>query len=163
MNVAIRRALVEDAGRLADLAARVFLETFAADNDPKDLAMYVAEAFHEEQQRRELADPAIVTFVAEGEGALAAYAMLKLGEGELEIARFYVDRRFHGGGLAGRLMETVLDHARGLGVKKLWLGVWERNFRAIAFYEKWEFRITGSHPFLVGTDLQTDYVMERAI
>jgi ribosomal protein S18 acetylase RimI-like enzyme len=160
---AIRRATVDDAGALAVLAERVFRETFAADNNPADLESYIASAFGEEHQRRELADPRNPTFVVQQDGEMIAYAMLKQGEGELEIARFYVDHAHHGRGLAQRLMHDVLEFARACGVERVWLGVWERNLRAIAFYEKSGFRISGSHPFLLGSDLQTDYVMERRI
>src|SRR5436305_271799 len=79
----------------------------------------------------------------------------------VELARFYVAHAWHGRGIAQALMDAVKNAAEVLGGKTLWLGVWERNARAIAFYEKCGFRTVGSHPFLVGSDLQTDLVMQQ--
>ena len=83
--------------------------------------------------------------------------------GDVEISRFYVDRRHHGRGIAQALMAEAYQAAGELGGKTIWLGVWERNPRAIAFYAKSGFVDVGSHPFLVGSDLQTDRVMVRVI
>jgi ribosomal protein S18 acetylase RimI-like enzyme len=77
----------------------------------------------------------------------------------VELARFYVDRPWHGRGVARELMDAARAAARNLGGRTFWLGVWEHNPRAIAFYAKCGFRDVGSHKFLVGSDLQTDRVM----
>ena len=95
-----------------------------------------------------------------------AFAQLHRSEarwGDIELARFYVERTHHGGGLAQLLMTATLDAARELGGRSMWLGVWERNPRGIAFYEKCGFHYVGTHPFVVGSDVQTDRVMVRAI
>lgn len=158
----IRRAVSSDAAALADLAARTFSDTFASQNTPEDMASYLAKSFGEEQQRREIEDPSIVTLVMESGGALIAYAMLKRSDsqyGDVELARLYVSREHHGGGIARTLMNAALDAAYDLGGATVWLGVWERNPRAIRFYEKSGFRDIGSHPFLLGSDLQTDRIM----
>ena len=81
--------------------------------------------------------------------------------GEVELARFYVHRSHHGRGLAQQLMDAVIEYARALGAGGLWLGVWERNARAIAFYRKCGFVEVGAQPFLLGNDLQRDLVMQR--
>lgn len=159
----IRRATLDDAARLADLAARTFHETFAMDNRPEDMDAYMSSAYGEAIQREELADPNRITLVIEEGEALIAYAQLKLMLPEIEIGRFYVDRPWHGRGLAQSMMDAVFEVARELRATRLWLGVWERNLRAIAFYEKCGFRDCGSHPFLLGSDLQTDRLMERRL
>ena len=156
----IRRATVDDAAQLADLAARTFYEAFAMHNRPEDMDAYMSIAYGESIQRDELADPDRITLVIEENDALIAYTQLKLTLPEIEIGRFYVDRPWHGRGLAQSLMDAVFVLARDLRATRLWLGVWERNSRAIAFYEKCGFRDCGSHPFLVGSDLQTDRLME---
>jgi len=168
----IRRGTPRDAAALAALAARTFHETFVEHTAPDDMTRFLAATYGEAQQRRELEDDAIVTLVAEAEGALIGYAQLKSGgevpncvpeELPIELARFYVDRQWHGGGVAQALMNVVEQEARTAAARTLWLGVWERNHRAIAFYAKHGFRRIGAHPFLVGSDLQTDDLMARTL
>jgi len=162
----IRRASRADATALAELGAKTFSDAFASQNRPEDIASYLAKTYGEAQQREEIDDPSIVTLVAGEDGMLAGFAQLRIGpkeHGDLEIARFYVDRDHHGRGIAQQLMQAVLDTARDLRCSAIWLGVWEHNARAIRFYEKCGFRDVGSHPFLLGSDLQTDRLMALAI
>jgi ribosomal protein S18 acetylase RimI-like enzyme len=170
-EVRIRRATAADAAPLAELAARIFRETFAEGTAPEDMAAHLTRAYGARQQGEEIANPEVVTLVAEVEGgALAAFAQVRrtpppdcvIGEDPAEIVRFYVDRAWQGRGLAQRLMAAARDAARDLGGRSLWLGVWEKNGRAIAFYEKEGFRDVGSHDFWLGSDRQTDRVMVAA-
>lgn len=157
----IRRATPPDAAALAELAARTFSDTFAAQNRPEDIEAYLAKAYGEVQQRREIEDPSIVTLLVDDD-ALVAFAQLRgshSDHGDVELARFYVDREHHGRGIAQMLMRAAFDAARDLGGATVWLGVWEHNARAIRFYEKCGFRDTGSQPFILGSDVQTDRVM----
>jgi diamine N-acetyltransferase len=164
--VIVRRAGTSDAAALAELAARTFADTFAAQNRPEDIEAYLARTYGEALQLAEIHDPAIVTLVVDDDGALIAFAQLRgstAKHGDVELARFYVDRGQHGRGIAQMLMDAVLDAVRELGAATLWLGVWEHNARAIRFYEKCGFRDVGSQPFLLGSDLQTDRVMTFVI
>lgn len=164
----LRRATPADAAPLAALAARIFTETFAEDTRPDDLAAFLAKAYGARQQSEEISDPDVVTLVAEAPEGLAAYAQVRRGskapkhvtaEEPVELWRFYVQRDWHGGGLAHRLMAAVMDAARELGGRHLWLSVWERNPRAIAFYEKHGFHDAGAEDFWVGSDCQTDRIL----
>lgn len=167
LSVTIRIANTADAAVLADLAKRTFYDTFAATNDPDDMALYLADAYGIEQQTRELRDPGITTLLVEQDGAAIAYAQVRndhvpdcvTDAGAIELWRFYLDRPWHGRGIAAPLMERVKTVARQRGAKALWLGVWERNDRARAFYAKCGFVDVGEHIFLFGTDPQTDRVM----
>jgi len=108
------------------------------------VADHVRSSFGESIQREELADPAITYLLLEVGEHLAAFAELKAGsvdpsvqgESPLEIQRFYVDHTYHGVGLAPRLMDACMKEAKAQGAQVVWLGVWERNPRAIRFYEK---------------------------
>jgi diamine N-acetyltransferase len=164
----IRHATIADAAALAALGERTYRDTFAAENNPDDLDMYLARAYGEPQQRREIenADGVTLLVVSDDDSDLMAFAQLRLSaspHGEMEIARFYVDQPHHGKGVAQALMQAVMETSRALGATTIWLGVWERNWRALAFYGKCGFQDVGSQPFLVGTDLQTDRVMSRVI
>jgi ribosomal protein S18 acetylase RimI-like enzyme len=171
VRVEIRAGRASDAGALAELAARTFSETFAADNRPEDLALHLARSYGPVQQERELLDPAIATLLASADGELAGYAQLRereapgcvAGEAPIELWRFYVARAWHGLGVAQALMRAVEAEARRRRAWTLWLGVWERNERAKAFYEKNGFRDVGSHLFMVGTDPQTDRILVRPV
>ena len=167
----IRRATLEDVRALTAFGRRVFAVTFGADNTPGDLQSYLDGSYAESLQREEVADRRVETLLAEIDGTLAAFAQLRqgpAGEGvtgakPIELWRFYVDPQWHGRGLARELMEAVETAARGRGARTLWLGVWERNFRAQAFYKKNGFAVAGKHVFRLGSDDQIDLIMTRAI
>ncbi|HET9445273.1 MAG TPA: GNAT family N-acetyltransferase [Steroidobacteraceae bacterium] len=170
-DLLIRRGVPGDAAALAALAARTFTDAFASDNRPEDLQAHVASAYGVAQQSAELADPKTITLLAQRGEALIGYAQVRshsvpscvTQEKPIELQRFYLDRSAHGTGVAGELMSAVHDAARELGGRHLWLGVWERNARAIAFYSKMGFRKVGTHSFYVGSDRQTDDVMVVAL
>lgn len=152
---------------LADLARTTFYDAFAATNDPTDMALHLQRAYGVPQQTAELEDPRITTLLVEQDGAATAYAQLRqhqipacvTDKAALELWRFYVHRDWHGRGVAQALMERVKAEAQQRGARTLWLGVWERNDRARAFYAKCGFADAGEHIFLFGTDPQTDRVM----
>lgn len=163
MTFSIRRALPDDAAAVAELAERTFVDTFAGQNRPEDVAAYLAQTYGAEIQRREIEDPNTITLIVDDAGTLIAYTQLKLSPAAVEIGRFYVDRSRHGHGVAQALMDASIAAASSTGAQRIWLGVWEKNARAIAFYAKCRFRDIGSHPFLLGSDLQTDREMERML
>ncbi|HJU67518.1 MAG TPA: GNAT family N-acetyltransferase [Gemmatimonadaceae bacterium] len=170
-DIVVRRATDDDADLLADLARRTFVETFGPDNTAEDMAIHVAKSFGPDMQRREIRDPRMITLLAELGARTAGFAQIYqgppaacvTGEAPVEIRRFYVDRPFHGKGIAQAMMHAVEQIARDLGGRTLWLGVWERNPRAIAFYSKCGFVDVGEHAFIFGTEEQTDRVMARAL
>lgn len=167
----IRYADASDAETLAELGARTFRETFADVNSPEDMRAYLSCAFTKERLASELSDERSVFFVAESGGVATGYAKLRAGkfhEGvkgakPVEIERLYVAREWLGRGAGHALMQACLDEACRRGYRTVWLGVWERNERARAFYRKWGFRDVGEQIFQLGSDAQTDVVMERSI
>ena len=167
----IRRAATEDAALLAEMASRIFYETFAAENKPEDMKAYMDEAFTVARQTEEIADVRAIFLLAFVDAEPAGYAKLLAGDtpenvaGErpIELARLYADHRWHGRGVGAALMEACFDEARGAGHATMWLGVWERNLRAIAFYRKCGFVECGSHVFRLGSDPQTDLLMARPL
>jgi len=170
--IAIRRGTPADARELSEAAERWFRDTFAADNTPEDMDEYCASAFSTDIQRAQLLDPEIDTLLAfDAGGRLIAYAQLRVGPPPdlvveappIELWRFYVDRSRHGQGVAGQLMAAVDASAAARGARTLWLGVWERNPRAQAYYRKVGFADIGVHDFLLGKDLQRDRLMARPV
>lgn len=170
-SIALRRASPGDAARLAAFATTAFADTFGAQNRPEDMAAYLAEAFGESVQHDELIDPQCTVFLAERDGEIVGYAMLRDGPAPacvhdasaIEIARLYADQRWIGAGIGALLMQRCLVEAAARGRRTIWLGVWERNVRAIGFYQRWHFTIVGSQPFQLGGDRQNDRVMARRV
>lgn len=171
MSTTIRLGVATDAAALAELAARTFRDTFAADNRPEDIAQHMAHAYGSLQQGRELSDPNIVTLLAQGDEELTGYAQLRCGpapacvdgNAPIELWRLYVAQGWHGQGIARTLMRRVDAEADRVGARTLWLGVWERNERAKAFYRNGGFVDVGAHVFMVGADAQTDRIMARSV
>lgn len=168
----IRTATAADAAALATLAERLFVETFGAANEPENMRAYLPTAFSAELQAAELADPDRTARLAVAvEGDLIGYALLRrgrradgvVGEGPVELQRIYVDKRWHGRGVASALMTCCIEQARAWGGDVLWLGVWQKNPRAISFYQRSAFSIVGEQPFMLGGDRQMDFIMARPL
>jgi diamine N-acetyltransferase len=176
MPIEIRRASVADAPAVSRLAATTFRDTFEAENTPEDMARYLSEAFTPERQTAEITDAASIVLVAEhaaesGESELVGYAHLVegpapdavSGPAPMELKRIYVARAWQGRRVAQALMDASVEAARGRGIQTLWLGVWDRNPRAVAFYAKYGFMRVGEHRFVLGADVQTDWLFARPI
>lgn len=170
-TLAIRHGVPADAKALAAFAERTFVETFAEHNTAEDMRAYLAQAFGPAHQARDLADADTTILLATQGDALVAYAQMQRGAvpdcvgnaSAIELKRFYVDRGAHGRGVAAELMAAVLAAARAHGAGHVWLGVWEHNPRAIAFYRKAGFVDVGSKSFPLGADVQVDRIMRVAV
>jgi diamine N-acetyltransferase len=167
-EINIRRASTDDALLLSRLGARLFENTFGAANHPDDMRDYLHTAFSLDAQRAALEDAHVAAFIAEDAGhAAIGYAMMKrgsrgdgvTGSKPVEIQRIYSDHAWHGRGVGALLMNACIDQARAWHGDELWLAVWEKNPRAIAFYEKTGFRSVGRQSFQLGRDVQQDFVM----
>ena len=167
----IRLASMDDAAALAKLAERTFRDTFAGANRADDMELHCRNYYGEAIQAAEIQAPDRSTFVCELDRRLIAYGQLRwakappcvVGAKPAEIQRLYVDAPWHGKGVAGALMASLLDAARAGRADVAWLGVWEENPRAIAFYEKSGFEVVGDHVFVVGSDPQRDLVLARRL
>jgi len=168
-SLLIRRGEPRDAELLAELGARTFAETFAADNTPENMSAYLASAFSPSQQASELSDSRSSFSIAEVDGVAVGYALLRAGkvpygvtgDQPIELVRLYVSKESLGTGVGAALMQASIDDAKQRGHQTLWLGVWENNTRAQAFYRKWNFQDVGTHVFQLGDDPQTDILMQR--
>jgi GNAT superfamily N-acetyltransferase len=171
MALRLREATVADAAALAALGEQTFRETFQAFNAPEDLEAFLARTYGESIQKSELEDRANTCFLAEVSGQFVGYATLRpgppepcvTGERPLELARIYVLREWQGQGVAVALMDACLAEARTQGAFTLWLGVWEKNHRAQAFYRKFGFTDVGWHLFQIGQDPQHDRIFARRV
>ena len=165
----IRKANRSDAERLSQLAERIFRDTFSAVNAAEDIDLHCRNSYSEAIQAAEIANPNMLTLLSEEGGKLAGYAQLRWAEAPDcvvadrpgEIQRLYVASDWHGKGIAQDLMDACIEEMKSRGSDVVWLGVWERNPRAISFYRKFGFVEVGDHIFPVGRDPQRDVVMAR--
>jgi diamine N-acetyltransferase len=169
--VTVRTASHKDASLLSELSTMTFRSAFAQDNTPEDMEAYLTENFSEEKLGQEIADPLATFFIAELSGKPVGYTKLNMGAPDasvtgtkpMELVRLYVLPESIGHGIGARLMKECIDTAMRRGFETLWLGVWEHNHRAIRFYHKWGFEEVGSHIFQLGSDAQTDLIMQRSL
>ncbi len=166
-SIAIRKATKNDLRDLLHVARTAFLQAFTVGNEPQNVSAYLDQAFTVEQFGKEMANPASSFFLAELSGELVGYVKVNEAQAQtdlrdprsLEIARLYVLEDYLGLGVGKVLLDYSIDLAKRSQKKYLWLGVWERNARAIRFYEKNGLRVFGSHPFQFGEEIQSDYLM----
>jgi diamine N-acetyltransferase len=167
----MRTASPADAADLAELGARTFRDTYQADVDPGLLEPFIADTFHPAAQRAELEDARSRITVVEVDGALIGYVHLREGDAPpevdgarpLQVVSLYLDRAWQGLRIGRSLMDLAeRDAVRG-GHDVLWLGVWERNGRAIATYERWGFTQVGEVPFQLGPERHRDLLMIRPV
>ncbi len=173
MNLNIRRASAEDAETLSRIGWQSFDEAFAdhPKNHPDDMRVYMNEAFSVETIAGELAEAKTVYLIAESDGEAAGYAKIKLdareegvsGERVLELCRLYALDKFIGKGIGKNLMIKVFKIAEETERDTVWLGVWEYNFRAQKFYEKFGFEKCGEHVFQLGSDSQIDWILQKRL
>ena len=172
-DIRLRLAAPEDAPALALVAGATFLETFADIIAGQNIVAHVAANNSAEKFGDWIDDAESRVWIAERKATAApiGYALLTTpdlpdivtGADDVELKRIYILSRYHGGGLAGRMMEAVVAEARSMGKTRLLLGVYAANDRAIAFYRKQGFEIVGDRRFQVGAALFEDKIMARKL
>ncbi len=170
MSIFIRHATTGDAALIADLSRQTFYDTFAAQNRPEDMALFLEQQFTRDALMEEVGAPGNTFLLAYDGAEVAGYARLREGAAPLggnvaalEIARLYVVKSSIGKGVGKVLMQACINMAKEKGKKMVWLGVWENNERAIAFYTQWGFEKFSEQPFVLGYDVQTDWLMKKDI
>ena len=170
-SLALRRALIEDASVLADLASKAFSDTYRGIDDPDEIADYVAQHFNPDAVAEIIRDRVSTTLLAEMGPRLVGYAVLRsleapscvTGTKPIELARFYLDKEFIGKGIGASLMLLVHAEALRLGARTLWLSVYSRNIRAVRFYERFGFSKVGGKEFLFAGRVYIDPVYSAPV
>ncbi len=170
-TISIRRAALDDANFLTDLGERTFLEAFGSRMAAPDIRAHIAKTYSVNLLASELADPRSIFLIASigkeasGYAALVADARHECIEdaSAMEIKRFYALKKFWGRDVGAALMERCLDTARRKEYSTIWLSSWKLNDRANVFYRKWGFEAVGEQLFVVGDDVQEDFIMARSL
>lgn len=170
-NFTIRIASKDDAELIADLSRKTFYETFIKQNTKVNMDKFMNEQFTKKALMEEVGAPNNIFLLAYHHSEVAGYARLREynippGMGTihaLEIARIYAVSSMIGKGIGTVLMEKCIEIAKEKEKKCVWLGVWQENQRAIDFYTRWGFEKFASHDFILGDEVQKDWLMKKMI
>lgn len=171
MSSTIRKATPGDAAVLAEIGSVTFTETWVNNYDAITLKHYLDTTYSTEIIRDELQRKNIIYLMAFDGATVTGFAKLNLKQelGDwitdrcLEVCRLYVLKAYHDQKVGKLLMEKIIELAVKEKMESVVLGVWENNHRAVAFYRKWGFEKIGTHPFVIGDLVETDWVMRRTI
>ncbi len=169
--ITIRLASKQDAELIADMSRQTFYETFAAVNTKENMDKFMDEQFTREALIKEVGAPGNIFLLALEGDQPVGYARIRennnppsLGtHNAIEIARIYAATKAIGKGVGKALMQKAIDIAKEGEREFAWLGVWEKNQRAIDFYTKWGFEKFDEHDFILGDDRQIDWLMKKKI
>ena len=167
-TIKIIKATVKDIDKLQKIGKKTFQETFGSDNSEEDMKEYLEEGFSKQKIATELADEKSQFYIAEFGDNVIGYLKINTGQSQteikdenaLEIERIYVLKEYHGKKVGQILYEKAIKISRQEKVNYVWLGVWEKNPRAIRFYQKNGFIEFDKHIFRLGDDQQTDIMMK---
>ena len=168
--IQIRKAGFSDPALIADMSRETFYDTFAEHNTKEDMDKFLAEQFSKEYLMAQVLEPGNIFLLAYENDQPAGYVFMKESLNEaldnknvIEISRLYAGISFLGKGIGKALMNAAIAEARQLKKEYIWLGVWEHNQRAIEFYQKYGFEKFSEQDFILGNDIQRDWLMKKAI
>lgn len=170
-NISIIKANLHDIEKLQKIGRETFFETFSESNSEENMQNYLDQSFSIEKLTSELTDTNAEFYFAFIEAEVIGYLKLNFGDSQtelkdnkaLEIERIYVSKEFHGKSVGQLLYDKAIEVAKHKKIDYVWLGVWEKNLRAISFYKKNGFVEFDKHIFKLGNDEQTDIMMKLNI
>ncbi|MDP4086731.1 MAG: GNAT family N-acetyltransferase [Bacillota bacterium] len=171
MTINIKKCTLEDSSKLQEISYETFNETFKNQNTPENMNAYLERAFNLNQLEKELSNISSHFFFVYLHNEVAGYLKVntndaqseEMGDESLEVERIYIRNKFQKHGLDKYLIQKAMEIAGKENKKKIWLGVWEKNENAIAFYKKMGFVQTGAHSFYMGDEEQTDFIMIKIL
>lgn len=169
--ITIRHATSKDAELIAEMSRQTFYDSFAKDNTKEDMDKFMNEQFTKESLMKEVGAERNIFLLAYEEDEPVGYVRMRennippeLGtDRAIELARIYAVQTAIGKGVGSILMQKCIDTAREKNHHTIWLGVWEYNRRAIDFYSRWGFEKFADHDFILGNDVQKDWLMKRKV
>ena len=169
--IIVRYASSSDAELIADLSRQTFYDSYAAHNTKEDMDKFMNEQFTKQALMNEVITPGNIFLLAYGDGEVKGYVRLRESNAPtelnninaIEIARIYACTNVIGKGIGSALMQKCIDVARENGKQIIWLGVWPKNQRAVDFYIKWGFEKFADKEFILGNDVQYDWLMKKIL
>lgn len=171
MSLILSKCTTDQLGELAEISRSTFRDAFAHLNDPADFEAYMQKSFSDEAISKELGNPLSEFYLVYYHNRLAAYFKINKAGAQtdlqqpdsLELERIYVQKDFQGKRIGRWILDQLIEMAREKGFSTIWLGVWEENRDAIRFYELYGFKKFDQHPYYIGEDRQTDWLMRLDI
>ncbi|GIN88933.1 spermidine/spermine N(1)-acetyltransferase [Heyndrickxia sporothermodurans] len=171
MTINIKKCTLEDSRKLQEISYETFNDTFKHQNSPENMNAYLERAFNLKQLEKELSNRSSQFFFVYFHNEIAGYLKIntedaqseEMGDESLEIERIYIKKKHQKHGLGKYLLNKAMEFAMEGNKKKIWLGVWEKNENAIAFYKKMGFVKAGAHSFYMGDEEQTDFIMTKTL
>lgn len=168
MSVNFQKCSIHNLKELQRISTETFIDAFEKQNNPQDFWEYVNHAFSEEALSNQLAQEGTAFYFAYCNSSLVGYFKINIGNAQsdvkdpnsLELERIYVLKDHQGKQFGANMLDKAIRMAKEMGLKYLWLGVWEHNAAAIRFYERFGFKKFGEHPYIIGKDIQTDWLMK---
>ena len=167
----IRQATVDDVDLLCRLGAATFRETYRPISDPREVDEYADEHFTREKVLAWFRKPCARMLVAAAAGVPVGYAHVRSAKvpacvadrKAVELSRLYLLASAHGTGLGGALLTAAITEIAALGGATVWLGAYDRNVKALAFYARRGFVHAGTHEFEFGGQICHDPVLTRPV
>jgi diamine N-acetyltransferase len=171
MTINLKKCSSKDLLKLQEISCETFNETFKHQNSRENMRAYLERAYNLKQLENELSNIYTEFFFIYFNNEVAGYLKVntndaqseKMGDESLEIERIYIRKEFQKHGLGKYLINKAMEIAGKENKKKIWLGVWEKNENAIAFYKKLGFVQTGAHSFYMGDEEQIDLIMIKTL
>lgn len=168
MNISFNKCTIEDLFDLIEISKSTFISSFEKENNPDDFKTYITSAFSKKKISSELMNPHTTFNFVYLENDLVGYFKLneksaqneQFEDASIELERFYVKEAFQGKQIGQEMLFKAIEIAKTKEVTFLWLGVWEHNNAAIRFYERYNFKKFSSHPYYLGSDKQTDWLLK---
>lgn len=167
MPIKFQKCSNSDLDKLVEISRKTFEEAFEKDNDPEDFNTYIDKAFKKSNIEQQLLNPHSTFYFVYNDKVLVGYFKLNENDSQtdvkseesIELERIYVLKEFQGNRIGEQILHKTLELASQKVKKFIWLGVWQKNTNAIRFYEKHGFVKFGTHPYYIGRDKQTDWLM----
>jgi ribosomal protein S18 acetylase RimI-like enzyme len=169
LNIIFKKCIEDDLFLLHEISCKTFNETFAHLNTPENMKAFLEQAYNKDKLYKELINKNSDFYFLYADEALSGYIKINDTPAQtdifdiksLEIERIYVNKEFQGKGFGGLMINKATEIALTRNKTYIWLGVWENNIKAITFYKKNGFYQIGKHPFYLGADKQTDFIMRK--
>jgi ribosomal protein S18 acetylase RimI-like enzyme len=171
MNLSFEKCTIKDLNILVDISRNTFIHAFEKQNHPEDFWDYINKAFNENAIVEQLLNINSEFYFVYLKNVLVGYFKLNKNEAQteqfakrsIELERIYVINEFQNQGIGRHILKKVIDLSKTYKATFIWLGVWQENKGAVRFYQTFGFKIFGSHPYYIGKDKQTDWLMKKSL